>query len=741
MTELSNKSAQNKPQKRGITIAVKIALLTWVVALVTLLIFVVVTIPQQKKVYIDNLFSKSNGLAVSLHDVAAGAAINEDFASVVSAAQTLLAGDPDLQFLIIMKNDGFSLIIEQESWSVEELTTAYWLDRKRESIGILETVPNLDKRVFHFVQPFDYSGIQWGWIHVGLSLQSYDESISSLYQNTVILGFICISFSLFISALYARQMVKPILSLQSVFHQVSNGDLSVRADTHRSDELGSLALSFNSMTETLLRRDMILESVRFAAQRFLQTPEWENTIVEILGRIGFAADSSRAAIYKNYINEHKQICAVREFEWLNVGIDSVLTIDKARVFNIEEAGLQSWYDILKGNQIIKKKLSELEEELIPLSEMLKIKSIILIPVFVADTWWGCIVLEDCIKERDWTDAEEDSLRTAGDMLGATIARQTVQDALVEAKSTLEFRVDERTRELKEQFDKKEQALKELAEAQSSLLEMSRAAGMAEVATGVLHNVGNVLNSVNVSCTLMMDQLRESRISNIAKLSELINEQKDQLSLFLTEDDRGKQIPAYLSSLSEALQKEHEILFNETDSLASRIEHIKEIVAMQQNYGKVSGIIESIDPHQLMEDALVLNSGALVRHNISVIKNYDSVPSIQVDKHKVLQILLNLINNAKYACSDSRTNEKQINLRIYFKDNHVYFEVSDNGIGISAENLTNIFRHGFTTRHTGHGFGLHSGAIAAKELNGMLNVTSEGLGKGATFTLRLPITTA
>ncbi len=740
MKGISTSLKTHDKKKKGFTIAVRIGLLIWMVAVATLFIFVVVTIPQQKNIYIENLFSKSNGLAVSLHDVAAGAAINEDFASVVSAAQTLLAGDPDLEFLVVMKNNGFSLVIEQDKWSVQELTSDYWLDRKRESSGLLETVPVVDKRVFHFIQPFDYSGIQWGWIHVGLSLQSYDQSISSLYLNTVILGLFCIVFSLFFSAVYAKQIVKPIIVLQSVFHQVTNGDLSVRADARRKDELGSLAASFNSMTDTLLRRDLILESVRFAAQRFLQVPDWQDTIVEILERIGVAADANRASVYRNFVNDKNELCTIRDFEWAAEGYDTLVHHIVSGHFNVHAFKFNSWAEALGGNNIVKKNFSDLNKAEQVICAKLDIKSIILSPVFVSGRWWGSIILEDCVKERHWTDAEEDSLRTAADILGATIARQQVQEALIEAKSTLESRVDERTRELKEQFIKKEQALKELEEAQSSLLEMSRAAGMAEVATGVLHNVGNVLNSVNVSCTLLVDQLRESRISNISKLSELINQQGEDLPSFLTTDERGRQIPTYLKSLADALKKEHDTLFKETESLAGRIEHIKEIVAMQQNYGRVSGIIESIDPHQLMEDALMLNSGALVRHNIVVLKEYADVQSIQVDKHKVLQILLNLINNAKYACSEADISGKKIRLKIYQIDGEVYFEVIDNGIGISEENLTNIFRHGFTTRRSGHGFGLHSGALAARELNGVLFAQSEGRGKGATFTLKLPLNT-
>ena len=302
---------------------------------------------------------------------------------------------------------------------------------------------------------------------------------------------------------------------------------------------------------------------------------------------------------------------------------------------------------------------------------------------------------------------------------------------------LERRVLERTRELESQVIAKEQALAELAAAQSSLVEMSRAAGMAEVATGVLHNVGNVLNSVNVSCNLIMNQVRESRVTNIAKLADLMAESGNSLGRFLTEDPRGRQIPAYLISLSPVLKEEQQLILKETEALHQRIEHIKEIVTMQQTYGRVSGVLETIAPEQLMEDALKLNAGALTRHEITILRQYQEAPPITVDKHKVLQILLNLINNAKYACAGMEK-EKIITLQIFpFSPDRLSMRVSDNGMGILPENMTRIFQHGFSTRKAGHGFGLHSGAIAAKELGGRLTAHSDGPGLGATFTLELP----
>ena len=284
-----------------------------------------------------------------------------------------------------------------------------------------------------------------------------------------------------------------------------------------------------------------------------------------------------------------------------------------------------------------------------------------------------------------------------------------------------------------------QAEEELELLNKRLLESSRLAGMAEVATGVLHNVGNVLNSVNVSSTLICNQVRGSRTSRLRDVILLLNQNSNNLADFLMNDPKGKIIPSYLTNLAERLLQEQQELLKELELLVKNIEHIKEIVAMQQNYARVSGIIESLSVRNLVEDALQMHSAAMARHGILVIREYQEVPVISMDKHKVLQILVNLIRNAKYAMDTSGRRDKRLTVTIRMNsENLVEISVTDNGIGISQENLTRIFSHGFTTKRDGHGFGLHSGAIAARELGGRLHARIEGPGLGATFVLELPL---
>jgi signal transduction histidine kinase len=317
---------------------------------------------------------------------------------------------------------------------------------------------------------------------------------------------------------------------------------------------------------------------------------------------------------------------------------------------------------------------------------------------------------------------------------------------------LRKQVRERTAELREEIEERKRTEARLAgeiverkrmerqveQGHKELVTASRQAGMAEVATSVLHNVGNVLNSINVSASLIDDRLSRSRVHNIAKALALFREHRDDLPRFLTQDPKGKMLPGYLETLGDHLVAEQADMLRETRNLARNVEHVKEIVAMQQNYARLCGVSETLQAADLVEDAIRLNLGAFERHHVTIIREFEAVPSVMVEKHKVLQILVNLMRNAKYAMDEQAPPEKQLRVRIESNSKgRVVISLRDNGVGIPAENLTRIFAHGFTTKRDGHGFGLHSGALAAKEMGGELTAHSEGPGKGATFRLELP----
>lgn len=330
--------------------------------------------------------------------------------------------------------------------------------------------------------------------------------------------------------------------------------------------------------------------------------------------------------------------------------------------------------------------------------------------------------------------ETDEIGAFTDTFNHMLEQIQYQDATLQAvQNTLELQVAELQHEIAE----RKRAEEEVEALHHQLVEASRSAGMAEVATGVLHNVGNVLNSVNVSSTLLADRLRKSRAPNVARAAELLHARNGDIAEWLANDEKGRMLPAYLAELGKHIASEHAEMSAELELLVKNVEHIKEIVAMQQNYAKVSGFTEALPLEKLMDDAIQMNAAAFERHRVQVIRNYANVPNVRVDKHKVLQILVNLLRNAKYAMDSCA--ERRLVLNISRPGQRtVRVTVSDTGCGIPPENLTRIFSHGFTTKRDGHGFGLHSGAIAAKEMGGILAAESEGVGRGATFTLELPI---
>jgi signal transduction histidine kinase len=270
------------------------------------------------------------------------------------------------------------------------------------------------------------------------------------------------------------------------------------------------------------------------------------------------------------------------------------------------------------------------------------------------------------------------------------------------------------------------------------LEYSRLAGMAEVATSVLHNVGNVLNSINVSSSVVSDKVRNSRVSGLAQVVELLKAHQGDLAGFFSGNPKGRQLAGYLATLSSTLLAEQADIVDELAFLDKNIEQVKEIVSMQQAYTKVAGASDLVDIRQLVEDSLRMEQRALIRHGVRVIREFEPLPPIMVDKYKVMQILVNLIQNAKHACSKVAVEDRRLSLRISGDGDWVDIEVIDTGSGIAPEHQDMLFNFGFTGREGGHGYGLYSGLLAAQEMGGNLSAHSDGLGHGASFTLSLPV---
>lgn len=282
----------------------------------------------------------------------------------------------------------------------------------------------------------------------------------------------------------------------------------------------------------------------------------------------------------------------------------------------------------------------------------------------------------------------------------------------------------------------------MSQIQTELHAKSRQAGMAEIATNVLHNIGNVLNSVNVSADVISSQMRASKMLGLTKVAHLMNEHVHDLSDFLTSDQKGKMLPEYLLRLAVVVAAEQQGIIEELGQLTKGIDHIKSIVAAQQSHAGNVNVVETVPVEELIDDALRMNAGSLARPEVTVVKDVADLPLLSLDRHRILQILVNLIGNAKQALDGVVDRSPSITLGAVLADGPVLrITVADNGDGITPENLACVFLHGFTTRKNGHGFGLHSCALAAHEMGGSLTVHSAGVGQGATFTLDIPVDAA
>jgi signal transduction histidine kinase len=297
-------------------------------------------------------------------------------------------------------------------------------------------------------------------------------------------------------------------------------------------------------------------------------------------------------------------------------------------------------------------------------------------------------------------------------------------------------------ELREALAVSLERTRELRAAQSELLNAARQTGMAEIATNMLHNVGNALNSVVVSAGLIGTKIRESKGKGLANAVELMNQHSADLGAFMTRDERGKRLPEYLSKLAQILAAEKSAISGELESLTKGIDHIRDIVTTQQSYAGPTSLTEPVQVSELIEDSLRMNEGPFARRQVTIVKHWPDVPEAMLDKHLMLQILINLIANALHAMDSVTDRPRRLTLRVQAVEGtggrRLVVQVEDNGEGILQENISRLFTHGFTTRKKGHGFGLHSCALAARAMDGELSARSDGRDKGAIFTLSLPL---
>ena len=285
---------------------------------------------------------------------------------------------------------------------------------------------------------------------------------------------------------------------------------------------------------------------------------------------------------------------------------------------------------------------------------------------------------------------------------------------------------------------RELARQALEDANQRTIELSHAAGKAEVAADVLHNVGNVLNSINTTSSLLVSRLAASRLPHLRRVVALLEGKGENLGTYLEQDEKGKKVLPFLNVLAEDLMREKSDFESELAATQKNVEHIKRVIMTQQLIATAAGLTEEVVISELLRDALAHAMPLIEGAAIEVRQNVSSADRVFTDKNKLLQIVINLVKNACESIGEAAVVEPRLDIQSRLIDGVFVLDVIDNGMGISDEAMTRLFSHGFTTKKNGHGFGLHGSALYAKQLGGDLLAISEGPGRGATFTLRLPV---
>ena len=348
----------------------------------------------------------------------------------------------------------------------------------------------------------------------------------------------------------------------------------------------------------------------------------------------------------------------------------------------------------------------------------KPRSILCVPILLKDKIIGALYLENNLSVGAFTEERTE-------LLEVLLAQAAISIENARMYEHLEERVKERT--------------KELEKTHRQLLDTAHRAGMAEVASNVLHTVGNTLTNVTTPLSIILESLQESRLNSMARLLDLLNDNQDNLAEFLQNDPRGEKVIPFLTQLYSQLNAEQKKFTTQVEEAHKGAGKISDIIQLQKNYAGNILLEEELSLEEILEDALKIEGGILEQNKIEIKKHIKELPPLKSDRHKLMGILLNLIKNAREALIESKSEHKEINFRIYsIIPDRAILEVNDNGAGIKPELLTRIFGQGFSEKKNGHGFGLHNSANAATELGGKLVAFSEGHGKGATFTVELPI---
>jgi len=600
---------------------------------------------------------------------------------------------PDMIYGVVLDPNGVALTSYIDS-EKPEIKAAL---EKTKSKNIEETLIFIKENnsIIHKVYPVKLEEDLIGSVVLGISknrLATLAEA--SLLELTSINGTIILFLSITLYLVFRHSALKPIRSLMNGSARIAKGNFETPVETHSRDELGELSDSFNQMMTQL--KHNILEK----DNALNQLSDLNSTLEERVESRTNALQESEARIRTIYDN---------------IGEGIIVIDDKGFIETVNRSAIRIF--------------DTSEENIVGIHVML----------LLANNMYGDIVTEDEYVDKEKNPFKSTKNRSLVETEGITLSGRLFPMEVVVTEMELassKLRVC-----IVRDISKRKDFESKLAESQQRVVEAAHQSGMAEMATGVLHNIGNVLNSVSVSVEVITRTVKTSNISGLIKANKLLTDNIDNIGDFMQHDNKGKKLPEYLNKLGSILDKDIEEIKLETDILNEKVTMIKEVISTQQSYAKAGSFVETFDISTIVDDALKVQEASLYKSGVATIKNFESVPKVLAQKSKLLQVVTNLIKNAQEAMSENDIFNKIKEITVSIGKNpgdSIFISVKDTGCGIEEDKLSEIFSHGFTTKETGHGFGLHASANAMTEMSGRLIAVSDGKGMGSCFTLSLPI---
>ena len=317
-----------------------------------------------------------------------------------------------------------------------------------------------------------------------------------------------------------------------------------------------------------------------------------------------------------------------------------------------------------------------------------------------------------------------------EVLGIETIQKGAQDYLV--KGSVDHNL--LSRSITYSIERKNVAI-ELERTQADLIETAHKAGMADIAISVLHNVGNVLNSVICSSSIIESAIKNSSISDLLKANKLLKEHKNDFETFIRNNPKGKKLLEYYLILGDKLQNEKKSIEQELARIIEKARIIERIVKNQQELTYSASLIVSVDLAQVIDETLNIKKNTLQKNDIQIVKSVSN-NNIKIlgTRAKIIFIFTQIIDNAIDAIADFNTDERIIKITAIQQNSECIISFTDTGLGIPDSLKEKIFIHGFTTKPYNNGFGLHTCANYLTEMNGTIKVPENRPKEGATFIL-------